>query len=142
MREHWAVALIGKPYQPRGRGPDSFDCWGLCCFVWREHYGIADVPDVSASIAQPCALRRRFIGAIASGEARAIERPTEGCAVYMSRSHLPDHIGIYLNGGVLHASEREGVIFTRITSLPFLGFKVLGFYLPGAKCHTFTSSAI
>ncbi len=136
----WVLPLIGRPYVARGKGPDGFDCWGLCCHVWREHFGVEHLPDVSVGGGETLALRRRFSRALSNGEAVALDKPLQGCAVYMSRARLPDHIGIYLDGGVLHALESSGVVFTRLSALPFIGLKVLGFYIPQVPWPTSTSS--
>lgn len=37
---HWAMPLIGKRWESGAQGPDTFDCWGLVCWVQRERRGI------------------------------------------------------------------------------------------------------
>lgn len=134
MADHWAVDLIGRPYEPMGRGPHTFDCWGLCVFVWKTHYGVEHIPDINCDARAPVQVRREFAHACADGIARQISTPIDGCAVYMSRARFPDHIGIYLDvdgGGVLHATSDGGVVFTHLRSLRFSGFSIRGFYALG-----------
>lgn len=40
MSEHWAFDLIGRPYDLGAGGPDSFDCWGLVRWVFKNVHGI------------------------------------------------------------------------------------------------------
>lgn len=141
LKPHWAIGLIGRPYVALARGPDAFDCWGLCVYVWREQFGLA-VPDVGCDPADARSVRRAFEAGVASGAAAPIAKPIEGCAVYLSRARLPDHVGIWIDadrGGVLHVIEGLGVVFTRGTALNANGFKVLGYYLPrGFPCPSAT----
>ena len=37
-------AIIGKPFQLRGRGPEAFDCLGVVIWLTREAFGV-DLPD-------------------------------------------------------------------------------------------------
>ena len=133
LMSHWAIRLIGKQYVARGRGPDTFDCWGLCAFVWKTHFGVEDLPDVAIDPTKPSAVRKRFAKAVEDGDGHQIAAPFEGCAVLMSRSMLPDHCGIFLaadGGGVLHALEGAGVVFTKFSALAANGLHILGFYRP------------
>ncbi len=41
----WASQYVGTPFVEHGRDPaKGWDCWGLLCFVYREHLGI-ELPD-------------------------------------------------------------------------------------------------
>lgn len=130
----WAAALVGRPYRARGRGPSSFDCWGLCAYVWTAHFGLPYVPDVGCDRSDSRGVLAELRGAEASGLAARISSPVHGCAVYMSRSARPSHVGIFLDldgGVVLHATVEAGVLLTRLRDLRFAGLNVVGFYLPG-----------
>lgn len=41
--------LIGKPYKPRGTGPDAYDCWGICVEVLKR-LGIFDDIDLTSEM--------------------------------------------------------------------------------------------
>jgi cell wall-associated NlpC family hydrolase len=128
-----AIGLIGKPYRRLARGPDAFDCWGLYDYVLRMQFGVIGLPNISFDHTESKALRTRFIRAVDAGEAEKTDKPFDGCATYMSRGRLPDHIGVYLSldgGGTLHVLEKTGVIFTKIGALRPLGLNILGFYRP------------
>jgi hypothetical protein len=111
--------------------------------VWRTQFGVDDLPDIALDPARPRAVRERFAEAIEAGDGCQVAVPFEGCAVLMSRAKLPDHVGIYLSadgGGVLHALESTGVVFTKFGALHANGLHVLGFYLPrGWQWPTSTS---
>ena len=144
--KHFAAYLIGKPYRARARGPDAFDCWGLCTYVWARHFRLTDVPDVFIDPIDKRAVRERFARAVDDGSGTELVQAFEGCAVLMGRSRAPDHVGIYLaadGGGVLHSLEHVGVVFTKLGALKPNGLNVLGFYRPhGMQWPTSTSSAI
>ena len=40
MRLDYINSLIGKIFKDGGRGPDSFDCWGLVCDIYENCLGI------------------------------------------------------------------------------------------------------
>lgn len=37
----WCAPYIGLPFVDRGRGARGVDCYGLCCMVYQEQFGIA-----------------------------------------------------------------------------------------------------
>jgi len=138
-----AISLLGKPYEPLARGPDAFDCWGLFDYVLRMQFGVSTLPSIGFDFKKLDVVRSRFKAAVAAGEGERIEEPFDGCAVYMSRGRLPDHIGVYLSidgGGALHVMRKTGVVFTKIGALRALRLNVLGYYRPrGLSWPTSTS---
>lgn len=36
----WTAGYIGLPFEPRGRGRDGLDCWGLVRLVYAERFGV------------------------------------------------------------------------------------------------------
>ena len=137
MADHWSAGLIGRAYVPRAAGPDAFDCWGLCKYVWRTRCGYV-APDIAIDPANKVACRRAFLdfGNELDNHVSALEvqRPREYDAVYMTRSRLPDHIGLWTEpdarGGILHALEHVGVVFSRASSLRAIGIHILAFHRP------------
>ena len=41
---------LGIPFADHGRDQDGCDCWGLCCLVYRQEWGIA-LPDMGEDMA-------------------------------------------------------------------------------------------
>lgn len=117
---HWAERYIGRPWASGANGPDSFDCWGLVREVERDHFGreLPDAPDRQALIDTA----REVLGAQAWVRTIA---PIEGDGVIM-RMGPQVHVGVYLEadgGGVLHAVEGVGVVFTARDQLAVRGWR-------------------
>ncbi len=115
-----AMRYLGKPFKAGGRGPDAFDCYGLCIDVYRTMLG----RDVAAQF-------EAFATTTDSASPwRKVASPTPFCVVQMDERGLGSHAGIYLSanrGGVLHA-HCSGVIFTPIIELPNFGLDIISFY--------------
>ena len=103
--------LIGRPYRRGAYGPDAFDCWGLVIEVARR-MGRTLPPYWTAA-----ALDREQQRALMSGEAQArteqIPGPEEGALAFCLRR---GHIGVVLNGRVVHAARGCGVVSSSIAA--------------------------
>lgn len=133
---HWTEAYVGKPYAPglAGLGPDAYDCSGLVRAVLRERAGI-ELPMVPDDIDRGDL--RVLIRTLRDHGERAnwvrVERPVDLAIVELSHGQHPHHVGIWLQidgGGVLHALEGVGVIFSTRFSLGINGWRMLGFWVP------------
>lgn len=110
--QHWAARYVGKPWVSGGRGPDSFDCWGLLHWVQRAEFG-RELPSYPIPPAQKLRVTATMERAAASGEWELLSVPREGCAVGMSHHRKFHHVGCYTeaDGGlVVHALEGKGVL--------------------------------
>lgn len=112
---------VGLPYQAGGRGPGAFDCWGLLLAVQRAHFGRA-LPDLQMGDAATsfAAYEHRR----ATGEWVLIARPVHGAPALM-RAGMHPHVGTWLGvdgGGVLHAQEGAGVVWTPANRLNMAGY--------------------
>jgi cell wall-associated NlpC family hydrolase len=132
--QHWAFALIGKPWREGADGPEAFDCRGLVRHVWLTRRGLevpalerglgaAQVLDAAAAHGWQC------VGQGPNAAARELDIVTMN-----GRDGL--HVGVMVRAdlqlGVLHSvgarDERSGreegaVIFTpRLGELAMLGF--------------------
>ena len=142
MGEHWAARWIGRPYARGGRGPEAVDCWGLCLAVWRERYGV-ELPDLWPA-ATGGLIAHRLLRIRPGVAARRLAGPVEGCAVIMARARIADHIGVWIapsdGGGVLHAVEPVGVVFSRPGALAGAGLRIVDYLTTdGLPCPTSTS---
>jgi cell wall-associated NlpC family hydrolase len=103
-------ALIGIPFQFGADGPAAFDCWGLVKYVRREAFGL-ETPvvgleayrDARMAIAAIDATRRelhwlRVAAPGAAGDVAGLARRRGGPL---------HHVGIVLDGGLLHAYQGE-----------------------------------
>lgn len=124
------LQLVGASYVRGGVTPEvGFDCFTLMAYV-RWHWfakptPFAGIPARKLSTAQACAIG--IARALGRGESidvpwRAIATPSEGCAVALGRARLGrlHHCGVWIEGGVLHAYESIGVVWSpgwRVTDL-------------------------
>lgn len=126
---HWAVKYIGMKYEEGGRGPVSFDCWGLLRAVYSEQFNIELplLPGISVTSvraknrAMQLAIRDEWIS---SG-------PFDGAAVAMSQDTVFHHVGVYFSadgGKVLHAWKGQNVIASSFQDLGFKGIRKINFY--------------
>jgi cell wall-associated NlpC family hydrolase len=104
----WWQPLIGRPYAFPSNPPESFDCWTLVRHVRQMHGLPCPLPfDDGEDWCQPHALPL------------ALDRARPGWRVEPEPSRLamailpPDHVGVFVDGGVLHALARGAtVVFT------------------------------
>ncbi|SDV49829.1 NlpC/P60 family protein [Chitinasiproducens palmae] len=115
-----AAQYIGKRWEAGARGPDAWDCWGLLLHVQREHFGLA-LPELPGTEMQTRAV---YQGKLVTGEWELIDRPEHGAGALLRGGREP-HVGVWLaieGGGVLHALEGFGVIWTPGRDLRRLGY--------------------
>jgi cell wall-associated NlpC family hydrolase len=117
---------IGLPWVSGGCGPDAFDCWGLLGWVQRQYFGIC-LPDLPVDADDR---RLLYQTQIERGTWRLVDAPFHGCGVLLRGGDRP-HVGVYLQldaGGVLHAQEGVGVIFTERTNIKRVGYPRASWY--------------
>ena len=124
MRRIDVSDLVGKPFAEFGRGPQSYDCYGLVLEVSRRlgrpfpDYG--SLPAASEGAIRRIEERR--------GELLPVAAPEVGDVVLMSVAApgRPDHLGIVTEPGwFLHALPRRGACLSRLSLWePF----ILGIY--------------
>lgn len=140
---HWAKLYIGRRYSEFASGPDILDgCWQLVRRVWRDIFGLS-IPDVGVDMQSDRAIAAAFAaaGAAYGIRARRIGAPVDGCAVYLTAARWPHHVGIFADcdgGGIVHALQDAGVVFTRRHALRFLGLRELAFYRPDGLVRNMT----
>lgn len=128
--------LIGRPYIPGGQGPDSFDCWGLVRYFYREMYGVT-LYDFSHIHARDLKSASAEIDKVTNSHLwTPLEKPEPGCIVAMSRSRVLHHVGVWvdIDGGLcLHALDGAAVVAQTVQRLRQERFsKILFFkYGPG-----------
>jgi cell wall-associated NlpC family hydrolase len=101
--------LIGKPYLLGARGPDAYDCWGLCIEVYRR--GGRPLPEfISADLSRSEIVRLMAAQApkIAAHRIKAPKDWAFACDVRRG------HVGIVFDRRVLHSSRGFGVVAQRL----------------------------
>lgn len=85
-------------YEPLGRGPDRFDCWGLVLEVCRR-MGWALPPDPMRAGESPSEIKKIF-GAHGHRKDWVFGPPSEGSVVFFPRLEVAFHAGIIIAGGL------------------------------------------
>lgn len=126
MTPEQANRYIGCPWVSGGDDIETgINCWNFLRYIQREYFGI-DVP--TAELGDPMA--QLFAQQIQSGEWAPVPAPFHGCGVQLKSGNDP-HVGVWLDiegGGVLHALEGHGVVWTRRSRLGGMGFVRLKYY--------------
>jgi len=124
--------LIGKPFKDNGKGPDGYDCYGLCQEVYKR-IGKA-LPDFDYSFsthASPeTAEAINFMIKKEHNNFKKIEKPEPYCIVtFCIVPPFISHIGVVLDDCVkfIHISRRNAVVIDRLTSVHWQG-RIRGYY--------------
>lgn len=129
----WQSSYIGKLWEWRARGPQSFDCWGFVCGVWKDLYNV-DLPDYLDQTPKDAEAGDRYrISArcLTAGQdiMVSIESPRPLALVLMRHNSVPSHIGLYAHGGyIVHACEHA----QRVIQSPRsdISARIIGYYWP------------
>jgi cell wall-associated NlpC family hydrolase len=119
------IDLLGKPFVWGGRGPEGFDCYGLCIEMAKRNGQV--IPD-SAWSEDPALIAALVEETEEKGFVR-VDAPQAGDFVgFMLRPPFVSHIGYMLNQHeFLHITKGTKVSRERIDSLLWQR-KVAGFY--------------
>lgn len=102
---------IGLPYAEGARGPEAYDCYGLVAAVFRAARGVV-LPDWHQAAAGPHAASRAIsaalAGEVAGGRSVPVAEPQDLDVAVVGSQLRPHHVGVVVDGGVLHASRAFG----------------------------------
>lgn len=134
--------LLGKQYLHNGRGPDHYDCWGLCMEIYKR-LGLG-LPEFLPQSPDPACIHTIVAAAVGANgrsplqSAKFIEisKPEPYCLVsFMVRPPYVTHVGVVLEdvNKFIHLMRKSRVTVER---LDLWAKRVKGFYiyvLGGAK---------
>jgi hypothetical protein len=121
---HWAEHYIGLPWESGAEGPDVFDCWGLFRTVQRLYYR-RDIAHIDVDALKLSEVIRAFAEHEERTRWQEVPVPEDGDAVLMAHTKYPSHVGVWLDvdaGGVLHAVQGAGVLFSSLQGLRAAGW--------------------
>lgn len=128
---HWAqdYVLAELAWEPGGRGPHAFDCWGLFAHVQRSRFGreVGEV-DVDAMDVRACMQACQQHNARARWSPVPERQAQEGDAVLMAHARHPSHVGVWVDadgGGVLHCVRGMGAVFSPAAQLARARWRIL-----------------
>lgn len=127
----FCCALIGKPWVSGARGPDTFDCWGLVCHIYRERKGLELAIHASIDAKNLRAVLRASSDEIKHWQ--ELQVPEHFCVALMSGNCHGHHVGLWVKdgegqAGILHTFDGAGVVFQHRASLQFSGIQNIKFY--------------
>ncbi|MBR9807454.1 MAG: hypothetical protein GYB49_09555 [Alphaproteobacteria bacterium] len=99
-------AMLATSYERGGRGPDTWDCWGLVCEVSR----LMDWPvpyDPLAHSEDVREMLRIFREHVLDEDWKLTDRQ-DGAVAFFGKFEAARHAGIVINSGVLHTREDTG----------------------------------
>lgn len=119
--------LIGRPFIDGGRGPEDFDCWGLCLEVFRRE-GVA-LRDYRLCCYDTEGFARNFQDALPGWRRHEWpDVPAPAVVAIRFNTSVVNHVGVYIGDGrFLHTREKTGVLIERIDS-PAWRRRIEGFY--------------
>lgn len=117
--------LLGIPFEWGGRGPDTYDCWGLVEEALRRLGRTLPVTYMELDQASASA---RMVDEVASGRWERAQVPDVGDVAVLSTNRVIHHVGLLLPDGVLHTTERRGAVIQRELLLRAVGYQRVEYY--------------
>lgn len=115
--------LIGIPFKRGGRGPTSFDCYGLCRYIIERDSGIK-APDYE-SPEDTGVIQALMVGSATFW--KRLEKPRVGCVVMFRTGRFITHVGIISSEShFIHTWEQSGGVV--IERLQPWKHRIVGFY--------------
>lgn len=124
---NWLIEMIGLPWEAGGRGPKSYDCWGLLRKIYADQLGV-DLPSFSG--VSPDSLRGTKLLEKKDGWER-LESPRDFSAVALSTRSKIHHVGVWIKeegGLIIHCHKNSGLIVQSPSEMAATGWKRIEYY--------------
>ena len=133
LRFYAQGGLLGAPFAVAGRGPDAWDCWGLCLEALTR-LGRPVPTDLAETAARLYQAQGQFFPSTAvwtqdsyhpADQAQGWHLPAEprpGDLMALSRNQRLHHVGLITPYGVLHAAIKTGSILQSYSALRASGY--------------------
>lgn len=125
----WVRPFVGLPFAELGRGPEAFDCWGLCRWALLQVLGLEtpDYLDAYSDVGDEVAVPRAIRDGLAA-EWIEVNNPEPFDLVILKVAGRLMHVGLMVNSTeFLHAPEGQLSCVERYTERAW-SRRVLGFY--------------
>jgi hypothetical protein len=123
---------IGIPYELHGRTFDGCDCYGLV-YLYFSELGYAlpklDKPYILEEAEQ---LVHTYTPLLAGEQ---LEVPESPCIVVMYKHFIPTHVGVFVDGGIIHTSQKRGSVYEKLKNIK-KRFTGLEFYRVSESYYT------
>lgn len=128
-----SIIALNPVYRIGGKGANEFDCYKFFKLTQKILFG-RDLPDITLEEGDSIGT---WVKLVLEYRTKLnwfqIDKPVHGCAVEMTHSKLPYHIGTWLSvneGGVLHCTRGAGVAFSSLQELKISGWYRLVYDIP------------
>lgn len=108
------IKFLGIPYIIGGRDYTGCDCYGLVYLYLKEQGQQLPVYDFTYVFEDACELINEKKPLLV-GE--SLITPKENCIVLFYRGRHPTHMGVYVDGGVLHTTQKYDSVYEKISVL-------------------------
>lgn len=126
----WWADYIGLPFQDGGRGPVSYDCWGLLRRVYADRLGV-DLPSYGEISARDLMRVARAMDAGRGDGWHAVPVPAPLDVVGMrsgSGGHRLVHVGVMVDvQRLLHVEAASAAVVVPITHFSVAG-RIVGYW--------------
>lgn len=123
MPPHWVRDYIGKPYADHGRGPESFDCYGLVLAVLKK-MGI-NAPDYGSQYKHSEddeSVSKCIIGVSRGWTSVRLDQVNPGDILVLRVAGIPIHIAVVISKGLmLHTLRGRNSVVESYTSKAWQG---------------------
>lgn len=127
----WWEKYIGTPFEEKGRGPDTFDCWGLVRWVYlHDHPRKIELPSYTECYEHTNEREKlaRVIVDERQKKWQKVEQPQEFDAILLRMRGVPMHVGVVTKKNhMIHCAEGINTYEESFKSLRWEK-KVLGFF--------------
>lgn len=118
----WANEYIGQEWVY-----GEHDCWAFFRKVQKEKFN-RDVPIIDVDAFNTMACVKAFLNHGERQNWYEVKTAQNGDAVLMSQSKLPTHVGIWVDGAILHCVRHTGVVYTPEIKLKSMAYNITGIY--------------
>lgn len=119
--------MLDKQFVAGGRGPRDYDCWGICCEVYRRLD--KELPDNYPLPVGTDRIDKAVRGEMDNPHFVRLDRPEPPCLVaLMVRPPYVSHIGVMISDHeFVHILAKQGVTVAKTTDT-FWKKRIYGFY--------------